>query len=140
MPRLKTPCASDSRHAAPPNAAGQGGASQFCPLQGVFHHRQNKPGGNRFSGPALPDAIPFPFVRAMRRRVADRRSIKCSRCGRRDQREQTLAARRFSVRKNASGVRKRRRTDHRQAKVYDGDSAIRAAIAELSDPNWRAWS
>jgi len=38
------------------------------------------------------------------------------------------------VRKNVSGVRNGRLTDHRQASVYDNDSAIRAAIAAKREP------
>ena len=38
------------------------------------------------------------------------------------------------VRKSVSGVRKRRLTDHRQASVYDDDSAIRAMIAAKTEP------
>lgn len=66
MPRIKTPCAYDSRHAALPNVARQSGSSQFCPLHGAFHFRQNKPGGNRFSSPAPPDAIALSVVGATR--------------------------------------------------------------------------
>lgn len=52
-----------------------------------------------------------------------------------------FTARRFqSVRKSASGVRTSRLTDRRRASVYDGDSAIRAAVAEKDGTNWRAWS
>lgn len=52
-----------------------------------------------------------------------------------------FAARRFkSVRKSASGVRRGRLADRRESSVYDGDSAIRAAIAEDDGTKWRAWS
>jgi len=38
------------------------------------------------------------------------------------------------VRKNVSGVRNGRLTDHRQATVYDNDSAIRVTIAAKTEP------
>ena len=44
------------------------------------------------------------------------------------------------VRKSVSGVRRGRLTDHWESSVYDGDSVIRAAVAEDDGTNWRAWS
>ena len=51
-----------------------------------------------------------------------------------------LRVRGEGVRKSVSGVRRRRLTDRRELSVYDGDSAIRAAVAEEDGTDWRAWS
>jgi hypothetical protein len=130
MPRLKTPCAFDSRHAAPPNVARQGGSSQFCPYDGVFHNRQNGRNGAQSSKATATQRERAVVERVRRRRTWNVTSAilkSAARC-------KIAAVLAQVVRKNASSVRKRRRTDHLQAKVYDGDSAIRAAIAAKTEP------
>jgi hypothetical protein len=130
MPRLKTPWASDSRHAAPPNAARQGGSSQFCPFEGVFHNCQNGRNGAQSSKATAAQRERAVVARARRRRTRNITSAipkSAPRC-------KIALVQADDVRKNASSVRKRRRTDHLRAKVYDGDSAISAAIAAKTEP------
>jgi len=130
MPRLKTHCAFDSRHAAPPNAARQNGSSQFCPFQGVFHNCQNGRNGAQSSKATASQRERAVVERVRRRRTKNITSAipkSAARC-------KIALVQADDVRKNVSGVRKRRRTDHLQAKVYDGDSAISAAIAAKPEP------
>ena len=152
MPRLKSPCALDSRPAAPPNAAGQGGSSRFCPFEGVFHNRQNGRYGAQCSKATATRRERAVVERVRRRRTWDISSAipKSAACcmialmltdvlaysKRVTNNANVPFVERLTnvVRKNVSSVRKRRRTDHRRARVYDGDSAISAAIAAKTEP------